>query len=125
MSCEEDSAEQDAACSSSTLCRSLNLTSCRERGEGVRGPGGRTPHPGRWMENWLKGRAQRVVIGGAGSGWTSVTSGVPHGSVLGPALFNFFISDLDEDSERTLGQFADGPELGGGVDTPVTLCWIQ
>ena len=33
----------------------------------------------RWMENWLNGRAQRAVIGGAKSRWKSVASGVPQG----------------------------------------------
>ena len=32
-----------------------------------------------WVKNWLKGRAQRVVVTGATSGWPLVTSVVPQG----------------------------------------------
>jgi len=38
----------------------------------------------RWIENWLNGRAQRVIISCTESSWRPVPNGVTPASVLGP-----------------------------------------
>lgn len=64
-----------------------------------------------WIEQFLKGRKQRVVINGEASNWTNVVSGVPQGSVLGPILFIIFINDLPDIVESACKLFADDTKI--------------
>ena len=49
-----------------------------------------------WFSNYLSGRLQRVVLDGSSSSPTSVTSGVPQGSILGPLLFIIFMDSISK-----------------------------
>ena len=47
-----------------------------------------------WFNSYLRGRKQRVIVNGTCSNWTTVPSGVPQGSILGPTMFLSFVNDL-------------------------------
>ena len=46
------------------------------------------------LSNYLSNRKQRVRIGNVYSSWHDILASVPQGSILGPLLFNIFLSDL-------------------------------
>ena len=46
------------------------------------------------IHDYLSNRFQRVRINSNYSSWTEILSGVPQGSIMGPLLFNIYLSDL-------------------------------
>ena len=61
----------------------------------------------KWINSWLSGRTQQVVLDGQASDPVPVLSRVSQGSVLGPVLFLIFINDLLDNIRSSVRLFAD------------------
>jgi len=71
----------------------------------------------RWIEHWLNGRKQRVVINGYLFEWINILSGVPQGSLLGPLLFVIYINDIDDYVGSRILKFADDTKIYNKVNS--------
>ena len=60
-----------------------------------------------WLTTFLTQRQMTVVIEGTSSEATTVDSGVPQGTVLGPLLFLCHINDLPQTVKSQVRLFAD------------------
>ena len=65
----------------------------------------------RWITNFLSNRIQRVVVNNEMSTWSTISSGIPQGSVLGPTFFVVFINDIPDSINSTVNIFADDTKL--------------
>ena len=79
-----------------------------------------------WIESFLTGRKQSVILEGKQSKWEDVISGIPQGSVIGPILFIIFINDLPSEVKYNMCKlFADDCKLYGAVDASNNTSKIQ
>ena len=63
------------------------------------------------LTDFLSNRKQRVVLNGQLSTWTTVNTGVPQRSILGPLLFLIYINDLSDTLSSNVKLFADDTSL--------------
>lgn len=74
-----------------------------------------------WFHSYLTGRSQFVEINGAKSDMSTITTGVPQGSILGPLLFLIYMNDIPEASILFKSiLYADDTSLLHAVDLSVT-----
>lgn len=78
-----------------------------------------------WISNFLLSRTQCVRCGNSKSETSSVLSGVPQGSVLGPLLFLIFINDLPQNFSCSVRLYADDLVLYHPVASYVDCVTLQ
>ena len=66
----------------------------------------------------MPNRNQRVVLNGKYSLWTSIETGVPQGSIVGPLFFLIYFNDLSDNLITYPKLFADDTSLFSIVHDP-------
>ena len=75
------------------------------------------------LQNYLSNIKQRVVLYDFSSDYSSIDSGVPQGSVLGPLLFLIYINGLEKNIKSNVIFFvADDTMLFPIVNNPAISC---
>ena len=78
-----------------------------------------------WINSFLTGRVQRVTLNNVYSEWSSVVSGVPQGSVLGPMLFLLYVNDISSIVNSHLLLFADDIKLYRSIKSENDILLLQ
>ena len=79
-----------------------------------------------WVDSFLCGRTQQVVVDGHLSFAALIISGVPQGTVLGPILFLIFINDITNCvSDSVIRCFADDTRLMRSISTCNDMLLLQ
>ena len=80
----------------------------------------------KWIESFLTGRNQAVVVDGHLSFLALIISGVPQGTVLGPILFLIFINDIEHCiTHSVIRCFADDTRVSYSIRTEQDALVLQ
>ena len=80
----------------------------------------------KWVESFLTGRFQKVLVDGHASYLAAILSGVPQGTVLGPLLFILFINDMEQCVQSsTIRFFADDTRLSKQISSEADVQDLQ
>ena len=78
-----------------------------------------------WINAFLDGRKQRVIINREESSWEDVTSGIPQGFVIGPVIFVIFINDLPDVVKQSVQMFADDTKMWSKISNLQDCVYLQ
>ena len=73
-----------------------------------------------WLNSYLSDQSHFVQINDRISESVKVRFGMPQGSILGPMLFNLYVSDLQDHLPSSIGsfQYADGTTIYSSCPAP-------